>query len=93
MSEVVQNDVILCRPTRVVSRYVTVSSSLDRGRLTDMIVSRAFHLACEDLRDLRNLRRTRAAWVILVARLAFQTTFVVVDMPPLFFLASALWSP
>ena len=42
-------------------------------------------MACEDLRDLRNLRRTRAAWVILVARLAFQTTFVVVDMPPLFF--------
>ena len=42
-------------------------------------------MACEDLRDLRNLRRTRAAWVILVARLAFQTTFVVVDMPPLLF--------
>ena len=28
MSEVVQNDVLLCRPTCVVSRYVTVANSM-----------------------------------------------------------------
>jgi hypothetical protein len=52
MSEVVQNDVILCRPTRIVSRYVTVSPSLDRGLLTDMIVSRLFIWRCEDLPEI-----------------------------------------